>query len=239
MREAVARRDAVIDHFLVRRQHRDLDGGDRVRRDALGDQLMQRLRRRHGLARRAPRLERHLVQREFAEAATEDREVRRQAVDVLQKLAVGELHVGREPGLRGQRRLQAARRRMADREPARRGDRGMMASAWRQHDQCGRERAGGFASRRAAIAATRPPRRRAAPRSMSARCRDRARSVRRSRRRTGSSSRSRRQLRRRDRPASRPPRSPSPAPPAPRSSPAWSSRRDGCHPPPRAASARN
>ena len=61
VREAVAGGDAVIDHLQMRRQHRDADAQDRLRLDAFREDLLQRLRRRHGLARRAPGLERGLA----------------------------------------------------------------------------------------------------------------------------------------------------------------------------------
>jgi len=57
MRRAIAGDDAVVDHLEVGRRHGDDDRVDGRRRDAAGDDVLERLRRRHGLPRRAPRLE--------------------------------------------------------------------------------------------------------------------------------------------------------------------------------------
>jgi hypothetical protein len=47
----------MVDHAMVRRQHADLDLGHCVEGDAAGDDLLERLRCRHGLPRRAPGLQ--------------------------------------------------------------------------------------------------------------------------------------------------------------------------------------
>ena len=112
--------------------------------DALRQDLLQRLRRRHGLARRAPGLERGLAQREPRRAAAQQRRVRRDAENVLQEIAVGDLHVGGKARPRRQRRLQAAAGGMADREPAHRGRRRVMAGPRRRHDQRRRQRVRGL-----------------------------------------------------------------------------------------------
>ena len=133
-------RDAVIDHLQVRRQHGDADARDGIGRDAFGQEFLKRLRCRHGLARRAPGLERDLAERRFAPSIPQQRRVRDDPVDVFQEFAVGELQIGGEAGPRGKRRLQAAAGGLADREPARRGRRRVMAGAGRRHDQRGGKR---------------------------------------------------------------------------------------------------
>src|SRR5262249_6148262 len=83
---AVAGDDAVIDHLEVRRRHSDRDLLDRAWRDAARDDVFERLRRRHGLPRRAPRLEGHLCQIEaFAERLGEGRDVGRNAEDTREQ----------------------------------------------------------------------------------------------------------------------------------------------------------
>src|SRR6476659_7216558 len=100
MRDAVTALDAVVDHFQVNRRDMNLDGRDAGRREAPLDQLDQALRRRHGLARRAPWLERRVVERiTLAELAAEGGDVRRDAVNAIEKIAFEQTKVRSKAGL--------------------------------------------------------------------------------------------------------------------------------------------
>ena len=141
MRGAIAGDDAVVDHLEVGRRHGHDDCVDGRRRDATRDDVLERLRRRHGLPRRAPRLERDLGQGgALAEAVGERGDGGRDAEDVGKDAAFEQLAVGGEALLRCQRRVEAVAGGIAHGEPARGGCRIVMSHGGRRQRERQRQR---------------------------------------------------------------------------------------------------
>jgi len=120
----------MIDHPQHRRRHRRFDRRDLRDRDLTRDDFRERLRRRHGLARRAPGLERDFRElRRFTKPGGERFEVGRDVENAREILAVEDAGVGREAGLGCMRGEEAVARGSACGEPARRRRRAMLADA--------------------------------------------------------------------------------------------------------------
>ena len=122
---AVAGLHAVVDHFQMRRQHMGRDLRDIASGNTGRENFAERLRRSHGLPCRAPRLERDL--REGERVVGQDRDIRRDAIDIRKQARLQHIEIGGKSRLRGQSGVEASARGIADGEPARRRHRVMLA----------------------------------------------------------------------------------------------------------------
>ncbi len=140
----IAGTDAVVDHFQMRRQHISGDFGNLGRGNSAIENFAQRLRRRHGLARRAPWLEGDAQHRGGFVRRGHRAEVGLDAVNVREQARAQYVGIGGKAGLRRARGRQSAARGIADQKPARRGCGVMLADRGRGQVQRQGERMGGL-----------------------------------------------------------------------------------------------